>query len=71
MGFNLSSKWKPATLKTFASFSYIIQFALLRQVSKREGQIQSKFDKQKFFILPRIQYEVVLLVLRTVFAVIF
>ena len=36
---------------------------------KREGQKNSTFDKQKFFNLTRIQHKVLLLVLRTVFAV--
>ena len=31
--------------------------------------MQSKFDEWKFLILPRIQLQVVVLVLRTVFAV--
>ena len=43
--------------------------ALLRFFSKREGQIHSNFDKQMFVHLACIQLKVVLLVLRTVFAV--
>ena len=43
--------------------------ALLRFFAKREGKIHSNFDKQKLFNLAPIQHKVVLLVLRTVFAV--
>ena len=48
-GFISPQKRKPETLKTVESFSYMLHFALLRLVSKREGQIQSKFDESKFF----------------------
>ena len=63
-----SSKRKPATLRTVESFSQMLYFALLRLVSKREGQIQSLMNGNSL-ILFRIQHKVVLLVLRTVFAV--
>ena len=47
----------------------MLYLALLRFFSKREGQIHSNFDKQMFFHLARIWRKVVLLALRTVFAV--
>ena len=45
--------------------------ALLRFFAKsREGKIHSNFDKRKLFIIiPRIHHKVVLLILRSVFAV--
>ena len=37
---------------TFESLSFMLYFVLLSQfVSKREGQIESKFDEQKFINL--------------------
>ena len=47
----------------------MLYLALLRFFSKREGQIHSNFDKQMFVHLARIWRKVVLLALRTVFAV--
>ena len=44
--------------------------ALLRFFAKREGKIHSNFDKWMLFNLaPHSAYKVVLLILRTVFAV--
>ena len=43
-----SSRRKPTTLKTLESFSQMLYFALLRQVSKREGQRQVSSDEWKF-----------------------
>ena len=62
---------KPATLKTLESFSYImLYFALLRQEFRKEKDKYKKcLMNESFLILPRIQRKVVLLVLRTVFAV--
>ena len=34
-----------STLKTLESFSLMLYFAVLRFVSKREGQIQTRFDE--------------------------
>ena len=48
----------------------MLYLALLRFFSKRQGQIHSNIDKQMFVHLARIQHKVVLLALRTVFAVV-
>ena len=43
-----SPKGELVVIKSLESFSSMLYLAALRFVSKREGQIQGKFDERKF-----------------------